>query len=163
MDQNQSSYQNQIKLKPVTMIHHRFLVVDFNPPWLPLTTRPISAETATLVMADSWPVRAARGVGQSADSPTMVWVRAFQCHSRTVQSSEPLKMTRKSTNQSINTRSAGHWTWKDQLITWSDVAIRGDVALGSTQTRHDTKMTVNNLGDFGWKIQSEMHSHLFCY
>ena len=62
-----------------------------NPPWLPLTTNPISAETATLVIADSWPVSAARGVGQSADSPTIVCVRAFQCQRSTVQSSEPKK------------------------------------------------------------------------
>lgn len=54
----------------------------------PETTNPSSAEITTLETGCSCPVSVARGVGTSP-SPTIVWVRAFQCHSKTVQSAEP--------------------------------------------------------------------------
>ena len=54
----------------------------------PDTTNPNSAEITTTETGWSWPVRVARGVGNSP-SPTIVWVLAFQCQSKTVQSAEP--------------------------------------------------------------------------
>lgn len=54
----------------------------------PETTNPNSALITTAVTACSCPVSVARGVGTSP-SPTMLCVRAFQCHSNTVQSAEP--------------------------------------------------------------------------
>lgn len=60
----------------------RCLLID------PEITKPSSALMTTAVTACSCPVRVALGVGTSP-SPTMLWVRAFQCHNSTVQSAEP--------------------------------------------------------------------------
>lgn len=49
----------------------------------PEMTSPSSAEMTTQLTGWSWPVRTARGVGESP-SPTICWDRAFQCHSSTV-------------------------------------------------------------------------------
>lgn len=57
----------------------------------PETTSPSSAEITTPKTGCSWPVSVALGVGISP-SPTMVCVRAFQCHNRTVQSADPEAM-----------------------------------------------------------------------
>lgn len=62
--------------------------IVFDLPVDPDTTSPSSALITTAVTACSCPVNVARGVGTSP-SPTMLWVRAFQCHSKTVQSAEP--------------------------------------------------------------------------
>lgn len=54
----------------------------------PDITSPNSALMTTAVTACSCPVSVARGVGTSP-SPTMLCVRAFQCHNKTVQSADP--------------------------------------------------------------------------
>lgn len=64
---------------------HWILLID------PETTNPNSALITTEVTACSCPVSVARGVGTSP-SPTILCVRAFQCHSSTVQSDEPEAM-----------------------------------------------------------------------
>ena len=61
----------------------------------PDITSPSSADITTQQTGWSWPVSTARGVGwfpASLDpppSPTILCKRAFQCHSKTVQSSDP--------------------------------------------------------------------------
>ena len=66
----------------------------------PDKTNPNSAEITTQLTGWSWPVNTARGVGVSA-SPTILWALAFQCHKRTVQSSDPdAKKREKSWNRS---------------------------------------------------------------
>ena len=65
----------------------------------PDKTNPNSAEITTQLTGWSWPVNTARGVGVSA-SPTILWALAFQCHKRTVQSSDPeAKKRRKKTRE----------------------------------------------------------------
>ena len=61
---------------------------DFNLLIEPETTNPSSALITTDVTACSCPVNVARGVGTSP-SPTMLCVRAFQCHNKIVQSADP--------------------------------------------------------------------------
>ena len=102
-----------LKLNTHFQFLFRYMVCEF--PWKLLTiksdlatflpedpdkTNPNSAEITTQLTGWSWPVNTARGVGVSA-SPTILWALAFQCHKRTVQSSDPdAKKREKSWNRS---------------------------------------------------------------